>query len=91
MPAISPRISGASIYMGMDRPVMSRRYSGGAKMRSSGVRAATLAASISMARPPMPSSAEAETCPVVRMITLGGRFIPRSSDRVASGVSTNPG
>ena len=53
--------------------------------------AAALAALISIARPPMPSSAAAETCAVVRRTAFGGRFMPRSSERIASGVSTNPG
>jgi len=89
--SVTPWIGRASTYMGMERPAMSRRYKGGANMRSSGVRAAALAALISMARPPRPSSAEAETCSVVRTIAWGGRFIPRSSDRVPNGLSTNPG
>ena len=72
----TPGIGRASTYMGMERPAMSHRYNGGANMRSSGVRAAALAALISMARPPRPSTAEAETCSVVRTIALGGRFHP---------------
>jgi len=82
---------GTPSYIGMVRPAMTCRYSGGARIRSSGLKAAALAALISMPRLPTPLSAMAETCSVVRRIAFGGRAMPRSSDRIASGVLTKPG